>query len=38
MLVTSGELKETLLGLVGVLQEGSPAAEQGITDDSISQP
>ena len=36
--VTSGELKETLLGLVGVLKEGSPAAEKGITDDSISQP
>jgi len=36
--VTSGELKETLLGLAGVLKEGSPAAEQGITDDPISQP
>ena len=36
--VTSGDLRETLLGLAGVLKEGSPAAEQGITDDSISQP
>ena len=36
--VTSGELRETLLGLAGVLKEGSPAAEKGITDDLISQP
>ena len=36
--VTSGELRETLLGLAGVLKEGSPAAEKGSTDDPISQP
>ena len=36
--VTSGELKETLLGLAGVLKEGSPAAEKGSTDAPISQP
>ena len=36
--VTSGELRETLLGLAGVLKEGAPAAEKGITDDQISQP
>ena len=36
--VTSGELRETLLGLAGVLKEGSPAAGKGITDDPISQP
>ena len=36
--VTSGELRETLLGLTGVLNEGSPATEKGITDDPISQP
>ena len=36
--VTSGELRETLLGLAGVLKEGSPAAENGVTDDLISQP
>jgi len=36
--VTSGELRETLLGLAGVLKEGSPTAEKGITDDPISQP
>jgi len=36
--VTSGELRETLLGLAGVSKEGSPAAEKGSTDDSISQP
>ena len=36
--VTYGELRETLLGLAGVLKEGSPAAEKGITDDPISQP
>ena len=36
--VTSGKLRETLLGLAGVLKEGSPAAEKGITDDPISQP
>ena len=35
--VTSGELRGTLLGLAGVLKEGSPAAEKGITDDPISQ-
>jgi len=36
--VTTGELRETLLGLAGVLKEGSPATEKGITDDPISQP
>ena len=36
--VTSGELRKTLLGLAGVLKEGSPAAEKGVTDDLISQP
>ena len=36
--VTSGELKETLLGLAGVLKEGSPATGKSITDDPISQP
>ena len=36
--VTSGELREAILGLAGVLKEGSPAAEKGSTDDSISQP
>ena len=36
--VTSGELRWTLLGLAGVLKEGSPAAEKGNTDDPISQP
>ncbi|HIM37560.1 MAG TPA: hypothetical protein EYM38_05985 [Dehalococcoidia bacterium] len=36
--VTSGELRETLLGSAGMLKEGSPAAEKGITDDAISQP
>jgi len=36
--VTSGELRETLLGLAGVLKEGPPAAEKGSTDDPISQP
>ena len=36
--VTSGELRETLLGLAGVFKEGAPAAEKGITDDQISQP
>ena len=36
--VTSGELKETILGLASVLKEGSPAAEKGSTDDPISQP
>ena len=36
--VTSGELRETLLGLTGVLNEGSPATEKGIIDDPISQP
>ena len=35
--VTSGELRETLLGLAGVLKEGPPAAEKSITDDPISQ-
>jgi len=34
----SRELRETLLGLAGVLKEGSPAAEKGIIDDPISQP
>ena len=36
--VTSGELRETLLRLAGVLKEGSPAAEKGSTDDPINQP
>ena len=36
--VTSGELRETLLGLAGVLKEGSPAAERGSSDTSINQP
>jgi len=36
--VTSEELRKTLLGLAGVLKEGPPAAEKGITDDPISQP
>ena len=36
--VTSGELRETLLGLAGVLKEGSPAAEKGSTDAPVSQP
>ena len=36
--VTSGELRKTLLGLAGVLKEGSPAAEKGITDDPVGQP
>ena len=36
--VTSGELRETLLGLAGVLKEGFLAAGKGITDDPISQP
>ena len=35
--VTSGELRETLLGLAGVLKEGAPATEKGITDDQMSQ-
>ena len=35
--VTSGELRETLLGLVGVLKEGSPAPDEGSTDDPISR-
>jgi len=36
--VTSGELRETLLGLAGVLKESSPTPDEAITDDSISQP
>jgi hypothetical protein len=36
--VTSGELRETLLGLAGVLKQGSPAPDEGITDDPVSQP
>jgi hypothetical protein len=36
--VTSGELKETILGLAGVLKVGSPAAEKGGTDAPVSQP
>jgi len=36
--VTSGELRETLLGLAGVFKEGSPTPDEAITDDSISQP
>ena len=35
--VTSGELRETLLGLAGVFKEGSPTPDESITDDSISQ-
>ena len=35
--VTSGELRETLLGLVGVLKEGSSAPDEGSTDDPISR-
>ena len=31
--VTSGELKETILGLAGVLKEGSPTPDEAITDD-----
>ena len=33
----SGELREMLLGLVGVLKEGSPASDEGSTDDPISR-
>jgi len=36
--VTTGALKETLLGSAGVLKEGSQATEKGISDDPISQP
>ena len=36
--VTSGELKETGLGLASVLNERSPTPDEAITDDSISQP
>ena len=36
--VTSGELRETLLGLAGVLKEGAPKPDESITGDSISQP
>ena len=36
--VTSGELRETLMGLSSKLKEGSPAAEKGVTGDPISQP
>ena len=36
--VTSGELTKTILGLAGVLKEGSPAAEKSNADDPISQP
>ena len=36
--VTSGELRETLLGLAGVLKEGSPVTEKGSTDAPVSQP
>ena len=36
--VTSGELRGTLLGLAGVLKEGSPAPDEGSTDALISQP
>ena len=36
--VTSGELREPLLGLAGVLKEGSPATEKGSTDAPVSQP
>ena len=35
--VMSGELREMLLGLVGVLKEGSPASDEGSTDDPISR-
>jgi len=34
--VTSGELRETLLGLAGVLKEGSPTPDEAITA-SLSQ-
>jgi hypothetical protein len=36
--VTSGELRETLLGLAGVFKEGSPTPDESITDDRVSQP
>ena len=36
--VTSGELRETLLGLAGVFKEGSPTPDEAATDDSTSQP
>ena len=36
--VTSGELKETLLGLAGVLKEGAPTPDEATTDDPVSQP
>ena len=36
--VTSGELRETLLGLAGVSKEGSPTPDEAITDAPISQP
>ena len=36
--VTSGELRGTLLGLAGVLNEGSPTPDEGSTDALISQP
>ena len=36
--VTSGELKETLLGLAGVLKEGPPAVGKDSTDAPVSQP
>jgi len=36
--VTSGNLRETLLGLTGVLKEGSPAPDEGSTDAPVSQP
>jgi len=31
--VTPGELKETILGLAGVLKEGSSTTDEAITDD-----
>ena len=31
-------LRETLLGLAGVLKEGSPVTEKGSTDAPVSQP
>ena len=36
--VTSGELKETILGLASVLKEGSPTPDEGSTDAPVSRP
>ena len=35
--VTSGELRGTLLGLAGVLKEGSPAPDEGSIDAPVGQ-